>query len=77
MSQCGTQEIYSSVYTYNHTGLTPGYQSIARYYPDIDAVIVQFTNTTDFDGYNWTLSEIAFKRITKILRKQHKAYIPQ
>lgn len=71
------KEIYSSVYTYSHTGLIPGYQSIARYYPDIDAVIVQFTNTTDFDGYNWTLSEIAFKRITKILRKQHKAYTPQ
>src|SRR5690554_5784451 len=28
----GEQEIYSSIYVYEHTGLLPGYQSIAKYY---------------------------------------------
>lgn len=65
----GEQEIYSSIYVYDHTGLVPGYQSIAKYHRDMDAVVVQFTNTTDFDGYNWNLSEIAYSRIVKILRK--------
>jgi CubicO group peptidase (beta-lactamase class C family) len=61
------QEIYSSIYEYNHTGLIPGYQSIAKYHPDIDTVVIQFTNTTNFDGYNWTLSEIVYNRIVKIV----------
>jgi CubicO group peptidase (beta-lactamase class C family) len=64
------QEIYSSIYEFNHTGLIPGYQSIAKYHKEIDAVVVQFTNTTDFEGYNWHLSEIAYNRIIKILRNK-------
>lgn len=63
------QEIYSSIYKYGHTGLIPGYQSIAKYHKDIDAVVIQFVNTTNFDGYTWNLSEIAYKRIVKIMRK--------
>lgn len=66
----GEEEIYASLYEYNHTGLIPGYQSIARYHKDIDAVVIQFVNTTDFDGYTWTLSEIVYNRIVKILRSQ-------
>lgn len=66
----GEQEIYSSIYEYNHTGLIPGYQSIAKYHPDIDAVVIQFTNTTDFDGYHWHLSEIIYNRIIKIIKIQ-------
>jgi D-alanyl-D-alanine carboxypeptidase len=66
----GEQEIYSSIYVYNHTGLIPGYQSIAEYHPEIDAVIIQFTNTTDFDGYHWSLSEIVYNRIVKIVKKK-------
>lgn len=62
------QEIYSSIYEYNHTGLIPGYQSIARYHKDINTVVIQFTNTTDFEGYNWHLSEIIYNRIVKMLR---------
>ncbi|WP_324721425.1 serine hydrolase domain-containing protein [Salinimicrobium sp. HB62] len=64
------QEIYSSIYAYDHTGLIPGYQSIAKYHQDIDTVVIQFTNTTDFDGYNWSLSEIMYDRIVKIIRKR-------
>ncbi|MCD6375134.1 MAG: beta-lactamase family protein [Caldisericaceae bacterium] len=68
----GEREIYSSLYKYEHTGLIPGYQSIAKYHKDIDAVVVQFVNTTNFDGYTWNLSEIVYNRIVKILRKQSK-----
>lgn len=31
---------------YGHSGWLPGYQSIARYHSNLDAVIVQFVNTT-------------------------------
>lgn len=66
----GEQEIYASIYRYNHTGLIPGYQSIAEYHKDLNAVVIQFTNTTDFDGYEWNLAEIFYGRIVKILRKE-------
>jgi len=66
----GEQEIYSSIYVYNHAGLIPGYQSIAKYHKDIDTVVIQFVNTTNFDGYNWSLSEILYNRIVKILRSE-------
>ncbi len=65
----GEQEVYSSIYKYNHTGLIPGYQSIAKYHKDIDAVVIQFINTTDFEGYTWSLSEIIYNRIVKILSR--------
>ena len=65
------QELYSSIYKYEHTGLIPGYQTIAKYHEDIDAVVVQFTNTVNFDGYNWSLSEIMYSRIVKILSKEN------
>ena len=64
------QEIYSSIYKYEHTGLIPGYQTIAKYHKDIDAVVIQFTNTVDFEGYNWNLSEIMYSRIVKIIRNK-------
>lgn len=62
------QEIYSSIYEFNHTGLIAGYQSIAKYHKDMDAVLIQFSNTTDFEGYNWSLSEIVYNRMAKIIR---------
>ena len=67
----GEQEIYSSIYVYEHTGLVPGYQSIAKYHKDIDAVVIQFNNTTNFDGYDWNLSEIIYSRIVKILIRKN------
>ena len=51
-----------------HTGLLPGYQSIARYHKSIDAVVVQFVNTTG--GDTWTISNIVYKRIIKILSRK-------
>lgn len=64
----GEQEIYSSIYVYDHTGWVPGYQSIAKYYEDIDTVVIQFMNTTG--GYNWNTGEIVNSRIVKILREE-------
>ena len=75
----GEQEIYSSIYVYEHTGLLVGYQSIAKYHKDLDMVVVQFNNTTNFDGYDWNLAEIVYSRIVKILKRndaQHKKNKP-
>ncbi len=66
----GEKEIYSSIYVYEHGGLVPGYQSLAEYHKDIDTVVVQFINTTDFDGYEWNLSEIMMNRIVTILKRK-------
>jgi CubicO group peptidase (beta-lactamase class C family) len=63
----GEQEIYSSIYEYDHTGLIPGYQSIAKYHKDIDTVVIQYNNTTNFDGYDWNLAEIVYARVVKIV----------
>jgi D-alanyl-D-alanine carboxypeptidase len=60
------QDIYSSVYTYGHTGLLAGYSSIARYHEEIDAVIIQFVNTSG--GNSWMTTEIIYERIVRILR---------
>lgn len=68
----GEQAIYASIYVYEHGGLVPGYQSLAEYHKDIDTVVVQFINTTDFNGYDWNLSEIVINRIVAILRKNKK-----
>ena len=49
----GGQEIYSSIYVYEHGGLIPGYQSLAEYHKDIERVVVEVRNTTDFKGCEW------------------------
>jgi CubicO group peptidase (beta-lactamase class C family) len=64
------QAIYASIYEYGHTGLLPGYSSIARYHKDLDTVVVQFINTSG--GKTWTITEIIYKKIIKILRKEFK-----
>ena len=65
------QAIYSSIYEYEHTGLLPGYSSIAKYHKDIDAVVVQFVSTSG--GFSWNLSNVNYNRIVKILKKKRKA----
>ncbi|NKI30421.1 serine hydrolase domain-containing protein [Croceivirga thetidis] len=67
----GEKDIYP--YEYDHGGLVIGYQSLAEYHEDIDAVVVQFINTTDFEGYEWNLSEIIINRIVKIIRTKNQA----
>jgi D-alanyl-D-alanine carboxypeptidase len=66
----GEQELYASIYEYEHSGWVPGYQSFAKYHKDIDAVIVEFYSTTDPKLYNWNLSEIINNRIVKIIKRQ-------
>ncbi|PHR97778.1 MAG: serine hydrolase [Leeuwenhoekiella sp.] len=68
----GEREIYSSIYVYEHTGLLPGYQSIAKYFKDKDLVVVQFNNTANFNGYEWNLAEILFNRVVKIATENEK-----
>lgn len=60
------EQIYRSIYDYNHTGWVLGYSSIARYHKDIDAVVIQFTNTTGDDRV--LLTQIVYSRIMSILR---------
>jgi CubicO group peptidase (beta-lactamase class C family) len=68
------KEIYSSIYEYEHKGWVPGYQSIAKYHKDLDAVVVQFTNTTDPKLYYWNLADVEYSRIIKIIKKNnHKS----
>ncbi len=62
----GTQEIYASVYEFNHTGWLPGYQSIARFHPDLDAVVIQFVNSTG--GNTELVARVVYDRIVRILR---------
>ncbi|MDK2980004.1 MAG: D-alanyl-D-alanine carboxypeptidase [Chloroflexota bacterium] len=73
------QAIYSSIYEYEHTGWVPGYYSIARYYEDMDTVVVQFVNTTGGDtlglanvtgGKALGISNIIYNRVVRILRKE-------
>jgi hypothetical protein len=62
------QAIYSSIYVYEHTGLLPGYSSIAKYHKDIDAVVIQFVSTSG--GTTWNVSEIVNSRIVKIVERK-------
>jgi len=68
----GEQEIYSSIYKYEHAGWVPGYQSFAEYHEDLDAITVEFYSTTDPKLYNWNLSEIINNRVGKILKRQER-----
>lgn len=62
------QAIYSLIYVYEHTGLLPGYSSIARYFKDIDTVVIMFVNTSG--GNTWTTLDVVYNRIVKMLHKQ-------
>ncbi len=61
-------EIYRGLYKYQHDGWVLGYWSRARYYADIDTVVVQFVNTTGDDTL--LLSQIIHYRILDIIRKR-------
>jgi len=63
------QEIYSSVYKYEHTGWLPGYCSIARYHGDFDAVIVQFVNTSKKEMF-WVGLKRTYSRIARAVEKE-------
>lgn len=65
----GEQEIYSSIYEYEHSGWVPGYQSFAEYHEEIDTIVIQFNNTTDSELLLWNLAEIVCSRIVKIVKR--------
>lgn len=62
------QEIYSSIYKYEHTGWLPGYTSIARYHSDTDAIVIQFVNTSGKEGL-WIKLERIYNRIVRCVEK--------
>jgi len=62
------QEIYTSIYEYEHTGWVLGYYSIARYHKDIDTVVIQFVNTVGDNTL--TLADVIYGRIVKILQRR-------
>lgn len=59
------QQLYEELYSYDHTGLLPGYQSIARYHPDNDAIVILFMNKAG--GNLWLIGEGVYDRIFKIV----------
>ena len=62
------QDIYTSVYPYEHTGWVSGYTSIVRYHPDIDAVVVQFVSTSHGPLF-WVELERVYSRIVKTVEQ--------
>lgn len=64
------QAIYSTVYEYEHTGWLPGYTSIARYHSDVDAVVVQFVNTSSKEWF-WIELEKVYRRIVRIVKNSN------
>ena len=59
------QQVYRTLYKYNHTGWVLGYQSIAKYHEEDDIVVVQFVSTTGNDLV--ILTNILYGRIVEIL----------
>ncbi len=62
------QVIYTDIYKYEHTGWIGGYTSIARYHSNIDAVVVQFVNTSHTEWF-WIELERVYSRILLSLEK--------
>jgi D-alanyl-D-alanine carboxypeptidase len=58
--------IYRDVYWFSHSGWLPGYQSIANYERDLDAVVILFTNNTG--GQSEEIAESTYNHIVSILR---------
>ena len=59
------QKVYSTLYFDSHDGWLPGYLSFARYFEDIDTVIVLFTNTSGDES--WLIADFTIARIYDIL----------
>jgi len=62
------QAIYAEVYEYEHTGWLPGYTSIARYHEDMDAVVVQFVNTSKKQNF-WIGLERVYRKVVRAAAK--------
>jgi len=62
--------IYQALYEFEHTGWVLGYYSIARYHPDIDAVVIQFVNLNGGDTI--LLSDIVYSRIVRLATRRRR-----
>jgi D-alanyl-D-alanine carboxypeptidase len=62
------QALYASVQGFAHTGLLPGYLSIARYHPEPDAVVVLLANASTSQA--WAQIEAAETRVLRWLVRQ-------
>lgn len=60
--------LYESLYPYDHTGLLPGYQSIVRFFPEQDMIIVLLMNKSG--GNNWIVGEAIYDRIFNIVKSR-------
>ena len=60
------RSVYASVYWFNHSGWLPGYQSVANYQSNIDAVVIQFINTTG--GSSENTASTTYEKILRLLR---------
>ena len=61
------RDLYESVFSgYAHSGWLPGFQSVARYYADIDTVIVQFINMTG--GNSEQVAQDVHASVLEVLR---------
>jgi hypothetical protein len=58
--------IYRDVYWFSHSGWLPGYQSIANYERDLDAVVILFTNNTG--GQSEEITDVTYANIISLLR---------
>ncbi len=65
------RKIYASLYPFGHTGLLPGYSSIAYYHQDIDSVVVMTMNTSG--ERSWAMVENTYDRIVEIIRTKKNA----
>lgn len=61
------RDVYMSVYWFSHSGWLPGYQSVANYYSDIDAVVIQFINTTGSNSES--IASSSQQQIVNLLNK--------
>jgi len=61
------QTTYESLYDYEHGGWVLGYQSIARYHPDTDSVVILFVNSTGGDSE--ALIHIIYDRVVQIAHR--------
>ncbi|MBR9917510.1 beta-lactamase family protein [bacterium] len=65
------QDIYSSIYKYEHTGWVNGYCSIVNYHEDSDAVVVQFVNTSGKEIF-WLKLNRVYDRIVRLIEKENE-----
>ncbi len=69
----GEQEIFFHLRVRTYWS-APRLSEYGKKLQSINTVVIQFNNTTNFDGYDWNLAEIIYNRIVKIVRvkKAHK-----